>query len=111
IEGKDMEFAAKAGDPVYFPLEDHELEATYKVRVVGSGRWSRGTLLTKAEQQKLAELEVETVAVDFLIPAFAASVASMSDFTPRPGATQAQRESLEALTNSIRAITEEMIKA
>lgn len=111
IEGKDMEFAAKAGDPLDFPLQDHELEATYKVRVVGPGRWFRGTPLTNAEKQKMSKLEMETVAVDFLIPAFASSVASKSDFTPGPGATQAQRESLEALTESIRTVTEEMIKA
>ena len=110
IEGKSMDFAALESGPFDFQLEDHESEATYKARVVGPGKWRADKILTNAEKTKLSQLEIETLAMDFLIPAFASAISSKIGGKPGANATEAQRESFEAMVKALSTVVEEMIK-
>lgn len=110
IEGKSMDFAALESGPFDFQLEDHESEATYKARVVGPGKWRADKKLTNTEQRKLYQLELETVAMDFLIPAFASVISSKIGAKPGANATEAQRESFDAMVDALSTVVEEMIK-
>ncbi|WP_343849257.1 hypothetical protein [Algoriphagus jejuensis] len=79
ILGKDAEIGQSENGPINLPLKDSESEATYKVRVVGPGGGNLGGLsLTKAEEEKLNRLIIETFAMDFLVP-FIFDVIGMDD--------------------------------
>lgn len=110
IEGKSMDFMAVEGGPFDFPLQDHESEATYKARVVGPGMWQPSKKLTNAEKTKIVQLEMETVAMDFLIPAFASLVSSKIGSGPGANATAEQLEGFETMVGTLRTVVEEMIK-
>lgn len=70
IEGTDMESFLKKSGPVTLDLQDHEDEATYKVRIVGPGKDNTsGQVITEDELYKATRLEVETFMIDFVIPA------------------------------------------
>ena len=67
IEDTDGESAAKKGDPVALDLADNETEAKYKVRIVGPGL--PYAEITEVEDSKLFRLQMETFALDVVIPA------------------------------------------
>lgn len=110
IEGKTMDFTALESGPFDFQLEDHESEATYKARVVGPGMWRLDKKLTNAEKQKIVQLEIETAAMDFLIPAFASLISSQIGAKPGANATVAERENFDTMVGALRTVVEEMIK-
>lgn len=56
----------KKGDPVALDLADNETEAEYKVRIVGPGL--SDTEITEVEGSRLITLEMETFALDVVIP-------------------------------------------
>lgn len=108
--GEILDFAAKVGGPYNFPLQDHESEATYQVRIVGPGKWPSDVALTNAEKSKLFRLEVETFAMDFLIPLTASYVSSKIAARPGDSSTEQEKEAFNALIGSIQTVVEEMIK-
>lgn len=65
--GKGMEFAATANGPVEIPLEDNELEADFKVRVVGPGKPVLEAL-TSYEKERLFNISLQTLTFDYLLP-------------------------------------------
>lgn len=108
--GQVLDFAAKQAGPFNFPLQDNESEATYKVRVMGPGKWPSGIKFTNAERTKLFRLEVETFAMDFLIPLTASYISSKIDLKPGKNATAQEREQFNHLAESVQTIVEEVIK-
>lgn len=108
--GEVLDFAAKQAGPYDFPLQDNESEATYKVRVVGPGAWPTSVKLTNAEKSKLFRLEVETFAMDFLIPVTASFISSKVDAKPGKNATEREKEEFGDLVEAVQKVVEEMIK-
>ncbi|HTN47435.1 MAG TPA: hypothetical protein VL098_13880 [Flavipsychrobacter sp.] len=53
--------------PINLPVASNEMEATYKIRILGPGK-PVGTTLTNAEKTKLEELYYEYLAYDILAP-------------------------------------------
>lgn len=67
VAGKGPQFAATTNGPVEIPLEDNEIEANFKVRVVGPGKHV-STPFTTYETERFKNLALQTVAFDYLIP-------------------------------------------
>ena len=65
--GKGMEFAETKNGPVEIPLEENEIEANFKVRVVGPGKHV-STPFTTYETERFRNVALQTVAFDYLIP-------------------------------------------
>ena len=88
IEGTDIESAAKKSDPVALDLADNETEAEYKVRIVGPG--FSYTEITEVENSKLFRLEMETFALDVVIPAISIimSLPDTKDAPPSPASAK-----------------------
>ena len=68
LRGKGVETFRKVSDSRDLPLEDNENSATYKVRVVGPALTA--AQLTDIEEDKLRQLEFETLGYDFVLPIF-----------------------------------------
>lgn len=69
IEGKLSESASVTIGPKDMQLEDNEKQATYVLRIVGPGfGGNNASPKTKPETDQLTQLEVETFALDFLLP-------------------------------------------
>jgi|GEM_PF-701573 len=78
------ESGSKKSDPVALDLADNETEAEYKVRIVGSGL--PDTEITEVEDSKLFRLEMETFALDIVIPGMSMimSLPETKDASPAP---------------------------
>src|SRR5690606_21185810 len=74
IEGTAIESFAKQSAPYSIDLAENENEATYKLRIVGAGRPYTNNTKTKDEILQLTRLELETFALDFLMPLIADGV-------------------------------------
>lgn len=109
-EGDVIELAAKTTDPMSFPLQDNESEATYKVRIVGGGNHNVSTKLTSVEKSKLFRLEMETLALDFLVPLLASEVSSKISNKASGNLSESQKANYNQYKDAIVTLVEEMIK-
>ena len=64
--GKGMEVARKESDPTVLGLADNENEALYKVRLIGPS--ATPAAITSIEEERLRELEIETLGFDIALP-------------------------------------------
>lgn len=67
MAGKQLEFASTTSDPIEIPLEDNELQAKFKVRVVGPGMPSYMSM-TSTENERWKNLALQTVLFDYMMP-------------------------------------------
>lgn len=65
--GKGMEFAETVNGPIAIPLEENEMEADFKVRIVGPGT-PVADAYTSYEKERLANISLQTLAFDYLLP-------------------------------------------
>jgi hypothetical protein len=79
IEDKEIEFATLTAGPVTLKLNDDETEAEYKLRIVGPGRPGTNKTISEQETLKLTQLEIETLALDFLLPVMLEVVGNKDD--------------------------------
>ncbi len=79
IEGKPMEFAVVGSGPVDLKLDDNEIEAEYKLHIVGPGFPGTNKTVSDQEAKKLTRLEIETLALDFLLPVMLEVVGNKDD--------------------------------
>ncbi|MEX0289339.1 MAG: hypothetical protein AB3N14_09540 [Flavobacteriaceae bacterium] len=70
--GKGMEVARKESDPRVLSLADNENEALYKVRLIGPS--ATPAAVTSIEEERLRELEIETLGFDIALPVLMAMV-------------------------------------
>lgn len=110
IEGEGMKLAVAKAGPFDLPLAENESEATYKVRIVGPGI-DNSPKLTNAEASKLFRLQIETIAMDFLIPLFASEVIGKIDHKGKADASEAEKAQLKALVEVFTNVTEEVVNS
>ena len=67
MAGKQLEFASTTTDPIDIPLEDNELLAKFRVRIVGPGMPSYITMTSK-ENERWKNLALQTVLFDYMMP-------------------------------------------
>lgn len=66
--GKGMDFAATTNGPIEIPFEDNELEANFKVRVIGPGKPVLAPM-TSFERERWWNVSLQTALFDYLLPA------------------------------------------
>jgi hypothetical protein len=79
IEGKEMEYARLTSGPAKIELNDDEEEVEYKLRIVGPGIPGTNKTISNQEIAKLTQLEIETLALDFLLPVMLEVVGNKDD--------------------------------
>ncbi|WP_336517002.1 hypothetical protein [Pollutibacter soli] len=81
IEGPDkvQEFFAMKSGPFDIPMADDEKEGEYKLRIVGPGFPGTNKTISSQEIEKLTQLEIETLALDFLLPVMMEVVGNKDD--------------------------------
>lgn len=81
IEGPDkvQEFFAMKSGPFDIELDDNESEAEYKLRILGPGFPGTNKAISSQEIEKLTQLEIETLALDFLLPVMMEVVGNKDD--------------------------------
>ena len=89
--GATLESAAKKSGPVALDLADNETEAEYKVRIVGPGL--PVALITEVEDSKLFRLQMETFALDVVIPAMSI-IMSLPETKDAPPAPESAKEKI-----------------
>ncbi|MEM7414863.1 MAG: hypothetical protein AAF389_05150 [Gemmatimonadota bacterium] len=67
-KGGGLSFAATTTAPIEAPLAADEIEAVHAVRIISPGSIENESLLTAAEQAALQRLNMETLAIDWVLP-------------------------------------------
>ncbi len=107
IEGKVNEFAVMSSGPVSIYLDDKESEAEYRLRIVGPGLPGTNNTITQQEILKLTQLEIETLALDFLLPVMLEVVGNKDDLALIDGSrhlTGPVEDFLEATSAALKVI-------
>ena len=113
-EGKSNESASVTIGPRDMTLADNESEATYILRIIGPGIGGAGTK-TKAETDQLSRLELETFALDFLLPVVMEVVANKDAINKKgvnigDGPTEKLIENVELFLKAFPDVNEQIKK-
>ena len=79
VSGKGAEFLSKKSDPTALILNDSELQAIYKARLIGPRIVGDKNALTDTEADRLFRLNLETFSLDILAPILSQLIGSSSD--------------------------------
>jgi hypothetical protein len=107
IEDKDMEFATLTSGPADVELNDNETEAEFKLRIVGPGLPGTNKTISNQEIAKLTQLEIETLALDFLLPVMLEVVGNKDDLALIDGSRHVSgpiEDFLKATTSALKIV-------